>query len=204
MTSMQRNLSIGAAVVAALAAAGFAWYSSQPPTTQDLVAQIESGEAEDWTDEQRQAARDQIRSAPKEDLAGSERLTRMAEMRDRMQAQMDGYFATPLDEREEYLDGVIDEMLKLREERRQRRAENQEEGREGARRGGEGRRGPGGPGGFGRGDRQAGGNGANGAKRTEYRAAIRKRMEERGISFGRGGQGGGDRGGNNGNGGRTR
>ncbi len=139
----------------------------------------------------------------------AERLARRANRFKEMEARVNGYFKAPLDERDKYLDDVIDDIQKMTAEREKERARRDAEraangepprgergprgeggpqgDREGRPGGGEGR--PGGGGGRGGwGGGSANGNSANTAKFTEFAAALNKRAKERGIElpFGRG------------------
>lgn len=110
--------------------------------------------------------------------------------------RMTGYFNTPAKDRDKYLDKLIDDMQKMRKEWEARRAAQAQEPRperrreenpttrpEGERR--EGQR----MGGGARGDSQSP---VDRAMNQEFRAAMMKRMQERGIQMGgRGGPGGG-------------
>lgn len=127
--------------------------------------------------------------------AGREAMEKM------MKERVDGFFNTPVKERDKYLDKLIDEELKRQKEWEARRKEW--EARQatqpttrpdrGERRGGDGERreqdrGTPGGGGMRGGDNTSP---VDRAKQQEFRAAMQRRAQERGVELGRGGGRGG-------------
>jgi hypothetical protein len=194
------------AIVVALIAVviGYAmWLTYAPDDVSETARQLRE-ERETMTDEQRRAAVDRLASLPKEEVEQlddearrtAERVQQGQQRREQFQAVIDGYFETPIADRETYLDEQIDRFVKMREEwqaeRERRRAEREANGgnrpegerpnrgeERGDRADGERRRGGGGGGGWGGGR----GNSADQAKMAEFFSAARKRADERGIDL---------------------
>lgn len=198
--SRQRKIAtaVGGLLLVCIAAGGYfgvrSWRAaSQQATAKEIVAKaMANGPSREGFEQVRQAVEsgqitwDQMRSAGREAFEKAEK------------ERMTAYFSTPAKDRQKYLDKLIDDMQKMRAEWEARRAaqgpttrpERRErpEGAPTTRPEGE------------RGEQRAGMMGGRGdnmspvdrAMNQEFRAALRRRMEERGIQGGgRGGWGGG-------------
>lgn len=219
----RRRAVIAGSAVAVLAVGAAAW-AFWPGPDQPALAQAPETFRQLEKDERRAAVEDLGQSIPEriETLRAIEdpeqRRNAFRNMfQEETQKRMDEFFAAPAEEREAVLDKHIDERMKAMEERARRRAEREESGEQRPDRGGRGDGEPNADRGE-RGDRDGardggreggrdgareggrrGGGGANNpaarAQRAEYRAAMRQRMEERGIEPPRrGGRGGGGEG----------
>jgi hypothetical protein len=163
--------------------------SSQEATAKELVAKaMANGPSREGFEQVRKAVDAGEISREQAWAAGREMMEKAEKER------MTAYFNTAAKDRDKYLDKLIDERLKMMKEWQARRAAegpttrpNREE--RGPTTRPEGERREGGPGGGARGDNQSP---VDRAMNQEFRAALMRRMQERGIQMpGRGGWGGG-------------
>ena len=188
-----RKLALAAALIVLIggAATAFALMSGPPAPDADLDKVVAFAAGEDFAklDPDRQREYGQRLMRDRRDLreveGGRDAVRNVFQTM--VQQRVDGYYAA--EDKDAYLDGIIDEMQAMRDEWRNRHEERQaSDDRPTTRPRGEGREGRGGGwrGGFGGGDRGAGGNGVEQAKRVEFMKALGQRMRDRGMSMGRG------------------
>lgn len=212
--SSNRRRGITLAALALLVSAGVAYaFLGQPTKVAEAdpneIAKELREQGREMDPEARQERIDRLASLSDEEKAEldpeSERVVRRAEMRQRMQDRVDGFFDTPLEERDAYLDETLDEIMKRMAERDAERARREAAGepaperRRGRPEGGDGPnadrgdrpdadrgnrgerdgRGDGARRGRGGGE----GNSVQQAKRAEFAAALMQRAKERGIEL---------------------